>query len=206
VARPGLGGDITPAPEGDFSSLLKEGFALHQHAEYAKALPLLRRAVAVRPHDFFANLLVGMDLLRTGQGGGVGRLPAGGGAPGAEGGYSLAYLGEARPKRAFRGRSGGVCERGGGGARLVAGGGKCDWILRWTVRVLSAQLRSTSQGLAADHRLQAMRPMTPDVRVCWRRQYRWTPGLRVYGARLRFAVIERVGPRPGDRCERGGGS
>jgi tetratricopeptide (TPR) repeat protein len=74
-------------PADDFRSLLERGFAMHQHADYAGALPLLERAWKLEPHDYFANLLVGIDLLRTDE-------PA----------ESIAYLEEAarqRPKEDF---------------------------------------------------------------------------------------------------------
>jgi tetratricopeptide (TPR) repeat protein len=48
-----------------FGDLLREGFALHQQADYARALPLLQRALKMEPHDYYANLLVGIELLRT---------------------------------------------------------------------------------------------------------------------------------------------
>jgi predicted Zn-dependent protease len=51
----------------DFQSLLKQGFALHQQARFAEALPLLDRARRLEPGDYFANLLLGIDLLRTGK-------------------------------------------------------------------------------------------------------------------------------------------
>ena len=57
----------TPASSG-FEELLHQGFQLHQQQRYSEALPLLQRAWQVRPHDYFANLLVGIDLLRTGRG------------------------------------------------------------------------------------------------------------------------------------------
>src|ERR1700751_4884460 len=49
----------------DFRYLLERGFAMHQREDYAGALPLLARAWKLEPHDYFANLLVGIDLLRT---------------------------------------------------------------------------------------------------------------------------------------------
>ena len=54
--------------EGDsFQSLLKQGFALHQQARFAEAIPPLERARRLEPGDYFANLLLGIDLLRTGK-------------------------------------------------------------------------------------------------------------------------------------------
>jgi predicted Zn-dependent protease len=55
------------AQERDFRPLLEEGFALHQEAKYAEAIPLLEKARRLEPRDYFANLLLGIDLLRTGK-------------------------------------------------------------------------------------------------------------------------------------------
>lgn len=53
--------------EDEFQSLLKQGFALHQQARFAEAIPLLERARRLEPADYFANLLLGIDFLRTGK-------------------------------------------------------------------------------------------------------------------------------------------
>lgn len=51
--------------EVEFESLLKQGFQLHQEARFAQAIPILERARKLEPDDYFANLLLGIDLLRT---------------------------------------------------------------------------------------------------------------------------------------------
>ena len=53
--------------EDAFTALLHRGFALHQQADYTHALPLLRQAWKLDPHNYFVNLLIGMDLLRTSE-------------------------------------------------------------------------------------------------------------------------------------------
>jgi predicted Zn-dependent protease len=56
------------APQRDeFRLLLQQGFALHQQARYTEAIPLLEKARRLDPGDYFANLLLGIDLLRTGK-------------------------------------------------------------------------------------------------------------------------------------------
>ena len=50
-----------------FESLLRQGFELHQRRQYAQAIPLLERAHRLRPKDYFANLLLGIDYLRSGN-------------------------------------------------------------------------------------------------------------------------------------------
>jgi tetratricopeptide (TPR) repeat protein len=49
----------------DFRLLLQQGFALHQQARFVEAIPLLEKARSMEPDDYFANLLLGIDLLRT---------------------------------------------------------------------------------------------------------------------------------------------
>src|SRR5260370_30532384 len=58
-----------PSPTTDFKSLLHQGFELHEKSDYARAILLLRRAYRIQPRDYFVNLLLGIDLLRTGQAG-----------------------------------------------------------------------------------------------------------------------------------------
>jgi predicted Zn-dependent protease len=48
-----------------FRELLQQGFALHQQARFVEAIPLLEKARRMEPGDYFANLLLGIDLLRT---------------------------------------------------------------------------------------------------------------------------------------------
>jgi tetratricopeptide (TPR) repeat protein len=143
-------------PADDFRSLLERGFAMHQRADYAGALPLLERAWKLEPHDYFANLLVGIDLLRTDE-------PA----------ESIAYLEEAarqRPKEDFPYEYLGEAqthlrhypEAAAAYERALAveptspqavEGAAGYWVERFGE--LASQLRATPQGLAAEHRLQA---------------------------------------------------
>lgn len=51
----------------EFPVLMKQGFALHQQARFAEAIPILDRARRLEPEDYFANLLLGIDLLRSGR-------------------------------------------------------------------------------------------------------------------------------------------
>lgn len=50
-----------------FAELLQQGFALHRQGRFEAAIPLLRQAQQMRPHDYFANLLLGIDELRSGH-------------------------------------------------------------------------------------------------------------------------------------------
>src|ERR1700679_2548025 len=48
-------------------TLLKDGDALSKQADYAHAIPLLQRAKQLDPQDYRTNLLLGLDLLRSGH-------------------------------------------------------------------------------------------------------------------------------------------
>ena len=59
---------IGAEPEGTrFEDLLKQGFDLHRQARFGEAVPLLERACRLEPRDYFANLLLGIELLRIGK-------------------------------------------------------------------------------------------------------------------------------------------
>lgn len=53
--------------DNDFDAVLKRGFALHQQARFTEAIPVLEHARQLAPGDYFANLLLGIDLLRVGK-------------------------------------------------------------------------------------------------------------------------------------------
>jgi tetratricopeptide (TPR) repeat protein len=48
-------------------TLLKDGDALSKQADYAHAIPILQRAKRLDPQNYRANLLLGLDLLRSGH-------------------------------------------------------------------------------------------------------------------------------------------
>jgi predicted Zn-dependent protease len=58
----GQGGDPKP-----FESSLKQGFELHRQARFAEAIPVLEQARKLQTGDYFVNLLLGIDELRTGD-------------------------------------------------------------------------------------------------------------------------------------------
>ena len=53
--------------EDTFDSLLRQGFDLHQQRRFAQAIAPLEGARRLQPNDYFANLLLGIDYLRTGR-------------------------------------------------------------------------------------------------------------------------------------------
>jgi len=62
-----LGCCCSAPAEQDLKSLIQRAFDLHQKGQFAEALPMLRRAYTLDPNDYFVNLLLGIDSLRTGQ-------------------------------------------------------------------------------------------------------------------------------------------
>jgi tetratricopeptide (TPR) repeat protein len=55
------------AHENEYRHLVQEGFALHQQAKYTEAIPLFEKARVLEPDDYFANILLGIDLVKTGE-------------------------------------------------------------------------------------------------------------------------------------------
>jgi len=55
------------AESGSLDGLLKDGASLSRQADYAHAIPILLRAKQLAPQNYFANLLLGEDLLRSGH-------------------------------------------------------------------------------------------------------------------------------------------
>jgi len=55
------------ATQTDFEVLLKKGVTLSQQADYAGAIAALEQARKLAPRHYLANLLLGVDLLRSGR-------------------------------------------------------------------------------------------------------------------------------------------
>jgi tetratricopeptide (TPR) repeat protein len=55
------------ATQTDFEALLKKGSSLSQQADYTHAIPALQQARKLAPRHYLANLLLGVDLLRSGR-------------------------------------------------------------------------------------------------------------------------------------------
>jgi predicted Zn-dependent protease len=62
-----LGTLVTASGQENFESLLHQGYDLHQQARFSEAVPILEQAHKLAPQDYFANLLLGIDLLRVGR-------------------------------------------------------------------------------------------------------------------------------------------
>jgi tetratricopeptide (TPR) repeat protein len=152
-----LGSCSSAAVEEDLKSLVQRAFDFHQKGEFAEALPLLHRAYALEPDDYFVNLLLGIDSLRTGQA--KTAIPflrkASRLRPREE--YPLAYLGEAYARLDIYGEAAEAYIK----AVHVAPGSSesaisfVDFALSRFAR-MSELLRSSKKGLAAEYRLRAL--------------------------------------------------
>jgi tetratricopeptide (TPR) repeat protein len=147
-----------------FKTLVQKAFELHQQGQFAAALPLLHRAYGLQPEDYFVNLLLGIDSLRTGDAKDsvsflrkASRL-----RPKEE--YPLAYLGEAYARQTLFAEAASAYLK----AVEVAPGSSessvafVDFALS-RFGELSALLRSSNRGLAAEYRLRALAVKTGDM-------------------------------------------
>jgi tetratricopeptide (TPR) repeat protein len=150
VSSWGLAGEENRKP------LVQQAFDLHQKGRFAEALPLLRRAYSVDPDDYFVNLLLGVDSLRTGEPKTAvpflkkaSRL-----RPQEE--FPLDYLGEAYGRQDLYGEAAAAFLK----ALQVAPGSPdssvafVDFALTRFAR-MSALLRSSQKGLSAEYRLRS---------------------------------------------------
>ena len=144
-----------PVEEG-FQSLLKRGFELHQQARFVEAIPVLERARRLEPGDYFANLLLGIDLLRTGKA--AQALPrlelAARARPGEE--IPEDYLGEAQANLGHYAEAAEAYQQA-----VARGHGSEQALEAWAgfalerFRQIGADLRASDAGVAAVRRLQA---------------------------------------------------
>lgn len=152
-----LGSCSTAAVEEDLKSLVQRAFDLHQKGKFSEALPLLRRAYTLEPDDYFVNLLLGIDSLRTGQPGSAipflkkaSRL-----RPKEE--FPLDYLGEAYARQDMYGEAAEAYIKA---VRVAPGSAESsvafvDFALT-RFAGMSELLRSSQKGLAAEYRLRAL--------------------------------------------------
>lgn len=136
--------------------LVKQAFDFHQKGQYSQALPLLQRAHDLAPDDYFVNLLLGIDSLRTGQPKTAvpflkqaSRL-----RPKEE--YPLAYLAEAYARQELYGDAAQAYIKA---AQVAPGYSESavafvDFALA-RFASMSELLRSSKKGLAAEYRLRA---------------------------------------------------
>ncbi len=145
---------LAAAGDGRFDALLSQGFALHQQAQFAEAIPVLERARAIQPDNYFVNLLLGIDLLRTGKAAAaMPRLKLAARVKPAEE-FPEDYLGEAEANLGEQALAAEAFEQ------AVARGHSSEQSLEaWAgfalerYRAIGEQLRASSDGLAAAQHL-----------------------------------------------------
>jgi tetratricopeptide (TPR) repeat protein len=151
-----LGDCSSSATEQKAQNLVQQAFDLHQKGQFSEALPLLYRAYELAPQDYFVNLLLGIDSLRTGQV--KTAVPflkkASHLRPKEE--FPLAYLGEAYARQDLYGDAAEAYIKA---ARVEPGSSESavafvDFALA-RFASMSELLRSSKKGLAAEYRLRA---------------------------------------------------
>lgn len=145
------------ASQNQFRELLERGFQFHQRGQYADALPLLNRAWQLDPRDYHVNLLLGIDLLRTGKRADAIRFLEEASQQQPDDEFAYEYLGEAQAglghyaeAAAAYGKAVQTAPQSSQAAMVFV-----DFSLN-RFRTIAQQLRSSSSGLAAEYRLQAM--------------------------------------------------
>jgi len=148
----------------ELKPLVQRAFDLHQKGKFSEALPLLHRAYALEPDDYFVNLLLGIDWLRTGQPRSAvpflkkaSRL-----RPKEE--FPLDYLGEAYARQDIYGEAAEAYIKA---VRVAPGSAESsvafvDFALT-RFAGMSERLRSSRKGLAAEYRLRALAPQENDA-------------------------------------------
>jgi tetratricopeptide (TPR) repeat protein len=151
----------SPSPTTDFQSLLHQGFELHEKSDYARAIPVLRRAYSMRPRDYFVNLLLGIDLLRTGQAADAIRFLRMAAKTHPREEFPDGYLGEAEASLGHFAEAAAayiqatrVAPESSQAAITLA-----DFSLDRFAKI-AVDLRSSRKGLAAEYRLQAVAKST----------------------------------------------
>jgi tetratricopeptide (TPR) repeat protein len=152
-----LGAHLFAFDEDQLKTLVQKAFDLHQKGQFVEALPLLKRAYAIHPDEYIVCLLLGIDSLRTGQ------IPssilylkkASRIRPHEE--YPLAYLGEAYAQQHSYAEASEAYLKA---TRVDPGSTEAavafvDFSLSRFAEI-SAFLRGSKKGLAAEYRLRAM--------------------------------------------------
>jgi predicted Zn-dependent protease len=156
-----------PSRSDNFEDLLRRGFELHQREQYSQALSLLEKAWTLHPDDYFVNLLLGIDLLRTGKTADSIRYLKAAARVSPQDEIPYAYLGEADAKRQDFADAALAFAQAVEVAptSLEATLALVDYSLE-RFATLAIHLRNSKKGLAAAYRLQAvsLRPGDPTRR------------------------------------------
>jgi predicted Zn-dependent protease len=143
------------SPKDEFRSLLQQSFALHQQAKFVEAIPLLQRARRIEPNDYFANLLLGIDLLRTDKAADAIAFLQTAARADPEEDTPEEYLGEAQARLGHFGQAAAAYTEG-----VRRGKSSEQSVLAWAgfalerFRQIGEELRSSDAGVAAMRSLQ----------------------------------------------------
>lgn len=148
---------MASAGDEEFKPLLQKAFELHRRGQFSAALPLLQRAYALQPDDYFLNLLLGIDSLRVAEvNASIPYLKkAARFRPKEE--YPLLYLGEAYARQGQRAEAATAYITASEIAPRSAEASIAfvDFALS-RFGDISTSLRSSTKGLAAEYRLRAL--------------------------------------------------
>lgn len=67
IALPGAAQAVKAKESDEIAAQLKTASALHERADYAHSIPMLKHVVQLSPRNYPANLMLGEDLLRSGK-------------------------------------------------------------------------------------------------------------------------------------------
>ncbi len=152
-----LGTNLAASDEEQLKTLVQKAFDLHQKGQFAEALPLLKQAYALEPDEYIVCLLLGIDSLRVGQV--QAAIPylkkASRIRPNEE--YPIAYLGEAYARQGSYAEASEAYLKA---SRVDPGSSEAavafvDFSLSRFADI-SAFLRGSKKGLAAEYRLRAL--------------------------------------------------
>jgi predicted Zn-dependent protease len=156
IALPVAAGAIDAAEPGDLATQLQAATAYHKQADYGHSIPILKQIVKENPHNYMANLLLGVDLLRSGSArDALGPLRAASDAR-PDDGAAQAYLAEAaialgEPAMASEAFQSAVARSGGEEQYLTAWANYC--LDRF--HILEMSFLSTKRGEGTELRVEA---------------------------------------------------
>jgi tetratricopeptide (TPR) repeat protein len=140
----------------DIAAQLRTATALHQRADYAHSIPLLKLIVQKSPRNYMANLLLGIDLMRSGsvqQALAPLKLAA---TVRPDDGAPQAYLAQAGTALGDFAMAAEALQ-----SAVTASGGEEQYLMAWAnycvdrFRFLGMSLSQTKQGEAAELRMEA---------------------------------------------------
>ncbi len=141
--------------ESEYRQLVQEGFALHQQAKYSEAIPLFEKARRLEPDDYFANILLGIDLVKTGEAAEAVRYLKAAARANPKEEMPEEFLGEAYAKLGNFARAASAYTEA-----VKRGDGSEQSLLAWAgfalerFRQIGKELRSSPAGLAAVRELE----------------------------------------------------